>query len=154
MKWFSWCLQFVLTLVMLFMTPLLVALALPFAKSDNKTNIFPSWLQWINTYDDTGCDQGLYEPQVAAKMKYGWYVKTWYWLGIRNQCYTLFWALSPEPKDRIHSETAGWKIIKTSEGYFCYLSKRCDVGVGWKLFNADGRTTFYLRPRFWKPPSN
>src|ERR1700752_1135985 len=88
-----WLLLGLLSILSFFLAPVLVLLALPFAKQD-KTNIFPSWLQWLNTPDDPGCQQGLYEQQVIAVYDWGgFYWKTLYWLGWRNQMYGLFASL-------------------------------------------------------------
>lgn len=53
--------------------------------------VLPRWLAWFNTPDDPGSTQGQYEPQVKGwLLKYGWRVKTYLWLGWRNQMLGLF----------------------------------------------------------------
>lgn len=44
----------------------------------------PDWLSWFSTPDER-LPGGLYEPTVAAMLqRYGKYITSWYWLGIRN----------------------------------------------------------------------
>ena len=83
----SWLAQLVLTVVMLFVTPVLM---IPCALLQR----VPAWL---NTPDDPQlANQGLYEPQVLwIKEHLGQRFKTWYWLGIRNQANGLFASLAP-----------------------------------------------------------
>jgi hypothetical protein len=89
-----WLALFALNLVVLVVAPIAVALLLPFAYSGDRFNILRPWALWLNTPDDPGSDQGMYEPAVAqVAARFGWWAKTWYWLGWRNQCYGLFAAL-------------------------------------------------------------
>lgn len=178
----NWIGQFALTLVSYILTPILMFLVLPFVRQ-NSDNVLPKSLQLFNTYDDLGQNQGLYESQVYAwfilpttfgqwllgvlpswfprpstpsislLQTVGFYLKTWYWLGIRNQCYTLFYWIAPTVGQVSKRETSNWKIL-TSGSYWCILNKNVDVGFGWKLFNGPGKCSFYFRPRFWKAPSN
>jgi len=98
--------------------------------------------------------KGKYEQQVKDVFDdWGWYIKTWYWLGVRNQMYTLFNWLAPTIGEVTKTDYTNWKTL-TSDGYFLILNKSVDVGFGWKLFNAPGKCSFYFRPRFWKKPSN
>jgi len=83
----TWPLLFVLNVVVLFVSPILVA---PFAL----LGLPIPW--WMNTPDDPGPEQGMYEPQVAwVRQHLGQAIKTWYWLGVRNQMLGLFWRLAP-----------------------------------------------------------
>lgn len=84
----SWLLLFLLNAVALVLTPFVVGVYVLLGLS------IP-W--WMNTPDDPDpLKQGLYEPAVASILaKYGQKVKTWYWLGIRNQLNGLFWYLAP-----------------------------------------------------------
>jgi hypothetical protein len=152
-----WLGLFVLNMLAFVLCPVLVLLALPFADPNDKVDCLPSWLWWLNTQDDQGRDQGLSEPQVVAKLRYGWYIKTWYWLGIRNQAYALFDSLAPHVTQPIVKGTAplGRWLTLTQDGlfYWLYLNNYVDVGLGWKLFNAD-KPAFYFRFRPWKSPSN
>jgi hypothetical protein len=85
-----WVALLVLTVVVVLGSAFLVLLILPFIRED-MNNVLPPWLQWFNTPDDRGWNQGMYEPQVAAVYhRFGWWAKTWYWLGVRNQMYGLF----------------------------------------------------------------
>ena len=133
--------------------PLLVLLALPLMKKD-KANIFPAWLQWLNTYDDLGCDQGMYEPHVKwVNDHLGWYVKTWYWLGLRNSGYGLMWLLAPTfdisnaalKREGVHG-VGSWRstLVLPSGTYFergwsgnWSATKKWTFGFGWKLFSIE-----------------
>jgi hypothetical protein len=148
-----WFFLLILVGITFVLTPIIMFLALPFLRQ-SVDNVLPKSLQFLNTYDDLGMNQGMYEPQVKWMYNhFGWYVKTYYWLGIRNQCYTLFNWLAPTPGVRAVIMTPNWRILYTPGGYFCFLNRHRDIGFGWKLFNA-GKTSFYFRPRFWKEPSN
>jgi len=148
----KWWLQLWLVVLMFFLAPILVILAMPFMRPTDKVNILPSWLQWLNTYDDPGCDQGLYEPAVADKMKYGWYLKTLYWLGWRNQTYGLFYNLAPkiDPKvDALYElgthGTGSWEFHLVTQDKKTYKEVGYTIGshtlgYGYKLFSVD---------RFW-----
>lgn len=155
LKWLS---QFMLMIVATLGTPFVMLLALPFLKRDT-TNVLPKVLQFLNTYDDLGSGQGMYETQVKwVYDHFGWYVKTWYWLGLRNQCYTLFNWLAPDYVDSNPTYIKGnWKITTGTDSkdnfYFMVLHKTKDIGIGWKLFNRE-KPTLYFRPRFWKPQNN
>jgi hypothetical protein len=119
---------------------------------------------WMNTPDDSDITtQGLYEPQVKAVLdKYGQKVKTWYWLGIRNQMYGLFWKLSESggPSDfRLHGtypspQSPGVAAI-TGKGYL-ELAAAWNYGsakygkfrIGWKLeplLHETGPIAFLLQ---------
>jgi hypothetical protein len=150
-----WILLLFLTIVVFLTTPFMVLMVVPFLQKSLE-NVLPKNLQFLNTYDDLGMNQGMYEPQVKWVYDYfGWYVKTWYWLGLRNQCYTLFNWLAPEinPRPSVR-ETKNWKIQTVDSGQFLILHKTKDVGFGWKLFNIPGKCSFYFRPRFWKAQNN
>jgi hypothetical protein len=93
----------------------------------------------------------------VAKMQYGWYIKTLYWLGWRNQAYGLFDYLAPHVTAFIYKAYVLWgrwlTLDQDGKHYWCYLNDYVDIGFGWKLFNAD-KPAFYLRFRPWKKPSN
>lgn len=93
MTFLLWVFQIVLLVVVTLLSPFIVAvwvlLRLPIP-----------W--WMNTPDDPDpLKQGLYEPQVASILaKYGQAIKTWYWLGVRNQMNGLFYRLAVQaPQD-------------------------------------------------------
>jgi hypothetical protein len=128
---------------MLPLCPILVFLALPFARRDTP-DIFPAWLQWLNTWDDFGPSQGMYEQAVAdVYAKYGWHVKTWYWLGIRNQCYSLFWSLAPQIQfysgavwDRVGNKITVSNAGRTYWQYDIPVGSKV-IRIGWKLFAIE-----------------
>jgi hypothetical protein len=94
-----WSALFLLMLVMTAICPFAMAVALIWATPDGP-NSLPSWLYFLNTWDDLIPTQG--EKDVASvawvRTHLGWYVKTWYWLGLRNQSYGLFHMI-PGPTD-------------------------------------------------------
>jgi hypothetical protein len=153
----SWVGQLLLVVVGLFAFPVLAAVALPFA-SRSRTTSLPTWLSWLNTYDDPGPSQGMYEAQVKLVYdRFGWYVKTWYWLGWRNQGYTLFWLLAPvldttKPLVTVgnHGQAPGWAYDWA--GYwergrvFSAFGRQWTVGWGWKLFSVKRFFTTHLEP--------
>ena len=85
----------------LVLVPLLVALALPFARWDDEPSIdsngqgltirgdLPTWAAWLATPDER-LPGGTYEPAVAGVLaRYGRWVCSWYWIGVRNQLHGL-----------------------------------------------------------------
>ena len=143
--------QLMLVIACLFVCPVLVIACLPLADQNNEINILPGWLQWLNTWDDPGCNQGEYEPQVVAAYCWGgWGFKTWYWLGIRNQAYGLFHALAPKVDFYGGSATLsgpglsspGGSLFLVQNGRFYFDlawsfaigAKLAKVRIGWKLF--------------------
>ncbi len=139
MRALSWLGQFLLMLVALVLVPLVMLLALPFT-SDTENEVLPSWLSWLNTYDDPGYKQGMYEKQVKWWYDtFGWRAKTWYWLGWRNQCYTLFWMLAPKVNfyggAKLITTGPHYKLVQDGKTYFDYEWKY--LGVGWKLFAIE-----------------
>ena len=102
-----WGALLLLTVIVVLSSPFLVFFIIPFFRKD-PVNVLPSWLQWFNTPDDTGCNQGThlpgdptgtqYEQQVVDfGTRWGWRAKTWYWLGVRNQMYGLFKSIGATP---------------------------------------------------------
>jgi len=145
---FLWLFQLALVVVMLPLAPVLVLLSLPFVHRD-ATNILPPWLQWINTWDDCGENQGMYEPKVKSVYdRFGWWAKTWYWLGIRNQAYGLFHALAPVIRfyDGAVWDRHGVLTTVTQDGRIYWqvefsgdwsATKRYLFRLGWKLFSIE-----------------
>lgn len=87
-----------------FVVPFIVPIALLFAKkSDKLTSHYgqdpdvqryklPKLFTWLETPDEDLAG-GLYEPTVKKIYnKFGWYICSWYWIGIRNQCQGLLWT--------------------------------------------------------------
>jgi hypothetical protein len=151
-----WISLLLLDLAMLVATPVLVLLALPFIREDYN-NILPSWLQWLNTPDDRGADQGMYEPQVYAVYRhFGLAAKTWYWLGIRNQCNGLFSVLCPRYDGSPIVTSTWWKFkIYSTQGFseITWPSKR--VSFGYKVHTlktakAGDLIWWVCMPAFWK----
>lgn len=139
----KWLGQFMLMIVATLGTPFVMLLVLPFLKRDT-TNVLPKALQFLNTYDDLGSDQGMYETQVKwVYDHFGWYVKTWYWLGLRNQCYTLFFWLAPVidfQKASFTSDGSSYFLEQGNSVYFDFVwtgnwssTKKWTITLGWKL---------------------
>jgi hypothetical protein len=153
--------------------PMLMLLALPFARRTGET-VLPGWLAWLNTPDDPGPMQGMYESQVklvekdaediaaivdkvtSIQKRFGWYVKTWYWLGIRNQCYGLFAALCGRYNGAKVSETFCWKFkIYSVPGYREITWPGRRVSFGYKVQTLKTAKTgdpiwWVCQPSFWK----
>ena len=137
--------QLMLVIACLFVVPVLVLACFPFMRQYDKANVLPGWLQWLNTWDDPGCDQGEYEPQVVwVHVHFGWWVKTWYWLGVRNQAYGLFHALAPvlkfySPELRVRTGPRWIVVEQDGKLWWNYLrgwrvgSKSVTLTLGWKL---------------------
>jgi hypothetical protein len=81
--------------------PIMVLLALPFAKWDETASVdsngkvptirgdLPGWAAWLGTPNER-LPGGTYEPAVASVMaRYGRFACAWYWLGLRNPLYGL-----------------------------------------------------------------
>ena len=124
MTFLLWVFQIVLLVVVTLLSPFIVAvwvlLRLPIP-----------W--WMNTPDDPDpLKQGLYEPQVAAILaKYGQAIKTWYWLGVRNQMNGLFYRLAAQAPTGCEP-TFSSKYPQTKNPY---VSGSCKV-----LLTLAGRT--------------
>jgi hypothetical protein len=152
MKWLA---LFLLNILVLVLAPVMVICALPFAYREPK-NIFPYWLQWLNTPDDPGCNQGVYEPQVVASLRFGWYFKTWYWLGIRNQCCGLFASLCGKYDGSPVVESSWWKLkIYSVPGYKEITWPGLRVSLGYKVHTLKTAKVgdpiwWVFMPSFWK----
>lgn len=155
----------ILAILQYLITWILVLLILPFAKETDQENCLPSWAQLLNTPDDTGCNQGMYEPQVAAIYnKCGWYVKTLYWLGFRNTLGGL-WQKFARPGTQTGGMSAE-AFVQTKGPYragiwygtseraweidivYPYSSTKCgNIRLGWRVH--DGSGTHLFQPRIW-----
>lgn len=136
--------------------PIPLLLALPFARRQTSP-ILPRWLAWLNTPDDPGPSQGMYEPQVLAVYnRFGWYVKTWYWLGWRNQLYGLFASLSAKYDGapvRV-SDRLGFRIYSVPR-FMEITWPRRRVSFGYKVHTLSTAKIgdpiwWVLMPAFWK----
>lgn len=64
----------------------------PEIKYPRKLRRLPSWARWFETPDDITLPGGLYEPTVyKIYQKYGWFISSWLWLGLRNICHSVMW---------------------------------------------------------------
>lgn len=100
--------------------PVLVLLALPFAKWDAEPSSdhhgvgsvirgdLPAWLSWLSTPDER-LPGAMYEPTVSAlHAKYGKWVTSWYWLGVRNCLMGLAVRLGKPTTDYIPESPLGF----------------------------------------------
>ena len=68
----------------------------------------PRWLAWFSTPDER-LPGGLYEPTVAGlHARWGKWVTSWYWLGIRNCLFGLALKLGKPATDYIPDEPLGF----------------------------------------------
>jgi hypothetical protein len=111
---------------------------------------------WLNTPDDPGPNQGMYEPQIADLYKtFGQRFKTWYWLGIRNQVNGLTYMIAPvTEKGALYSQDGPYPKTKgpfTAGSCLCTIyssgatyrewakvgswsaTKCWEVRIGWKV---------------------
>lgn len=130
--------------------------ALPFVRRSG-ANVLPSWLQWLNTPDDPGPDQGMYEAQVAAVYaRFGWVVKTWYWLGLRNQLNGLFAILSGKYDGSEVRVSRRWKfVIYSVPGYSEITWPLRRVSFGYKVHTLSTAKVgdpiwWVFMPAVWK----
>jgi hypothetical protein len=83
------------------LAPLLVLLALPFAKWDDAPSLdsngkgltirgdLPAWASWLGTPNER-LPGGTYEPAVTNVLQtFGRFWCSWYWLGLRNRWYGI-----------------------------------------------------------------
>jgi hypothetical protein len=159
-----WPLLLLLDLASWVIAPVLVALALPFTKQTTKASglsCLPAWLSWLNTPDDVTGEQGMYEPAVAAVMSYGWYIKTLYWLGVRNTFGGL-WLQMARPGLPTYSsgdfvQTKGpyragvWfgrsDVAWEFDAVWAWTATKCgNVRLGWRVHDGSGTFLFQVRP--------
>lgn len=87
-----------------FVTPFIVPIALLFAKKTDRVTkhygqdpdmqryTLPKVFSFLMTFDEDLAG-GMYEPTVEKIYnRFGWYICSWYWIGIRNQCQGLLWT--------------------------------------------------------------
>lgn len=99
--------------------PVLMLLALPFVKWDDEPTAgsygigsvvrgdLPDWLSWLRTPDER-LPGGLYESEhLALYEKYGKWVASWYWLGVRNRMIGMSVAFGHQTTD-YSPDTLGW----------------------------------------------
>ena len=136
--------------------PVMMLMALPFVRND-PANVLPPVLQFLNTTDDPGANQGMYEPQVKWwNDHWGWLLKTWYWLGVRNQCYGLFAYLCTKyDGSPVVESTWGGVKIYAAQGHeeITWAGRR--VSFGYKVQTLKtakiGDTIWWVfMPAFWK----
>lgn len=121
-----------LIVILSLFTPILMLLALPFIRWDKEPTTviryemlsygapavpiehtyirgnLPKFLSWLETPDER-LPGGLYEETVKKVYdKYGKYVCSWYWLGLRNQLMGFAAALGQKTTDYIPEEPLGY----------------------------------------------
>jgi hypothetical protein len=151
--WFG---LFLLNLIVLPLAPITMLLALAFVRRSG-SSVLPNWLAWLNTPDDPGPDQGMYEPQVVdVYVALGWYAKTWYWLGIRNQMMGLFATLATKYDGSPVIESMWWKLkIYRTQGFAEITWPLRRVSFGYKVHALKGAKIgdpiwWVFMPAAWK----
>lgn len=124
--------------------PVLMLFALPFIRWDKTESVgsygignikrgdLPLWLSGLSTPDER-LPGGMYEPaHLALYEKYGKWVASWYWLGIRNRMIGVGVALGRETTDYAPDGLGFWQrgdmwrfafkvgVIKFLTGYKIY----------------------------------
>lgn len=135
--------------------PLLVLLALPFAKWDAAPSLdrhgadltvrgdLPVWLSWLSTPDER-LPGGLYEPAHRKLFdRYGKWVASWYWLGIRNALMGLAMAAGKEAYAYIPDERGFYRVGKVWQ---------YSVQIGAVRFFAGYKVYRLLDGQFWAAP--
>jgi len=155
MIYMIWLAQLLIMLAALPTVPFIMLVAVWF--QDRTTGRMPVGLRWLETYDDLGPQQGMYEPAVVWWFNhFGWRAKQWYWLGWRNQVYTLFWRMAPAiggqncTMYRLGNHGVGTWSYKLSPDFannplvyfekghtFRAFWKSWTIGWGWKLFSVE-----------------
>lgn len=111
----------ILLIVISLLAPVIMLLVLPFIRWDDKPTLgsygdnpvirgsLPRWLRWLETPDER-LPGGLYEPTVRAMYdKWGQWVTSWYWLGIRNTVMGLAVAWGKPAGDYIPESLGYWQ---------------------------------------------
>lgn len=138
--------------------PALVLLVLPFTKWDTKPSAdqwghgsvirgdLPKWLRWFSTPDER-LPGGMYEPTVASMHdKFGKYITSWYWLGVRNCLMGLAVAAGKPTTDYIPEQPLGFWKRDNIWRYSANLGF-CKFVVGYQVYRLlDG--TFRAAPVF------
>lgn len=92
-----------ITLPMQIIAPIILPFVLPFARKLNEPSPvqryrLPNAFMWLETPDEH-LPGGLYEPAVySVYRRFGWFVCSWYWLGIRNVAFGLAWQFGKPAK--------------------------------------------------------
>lgn len=149
------CMQGLLLEVVSLLAPVLVLFALPFVRwdltetSDEAGDVairgdLPRWLAWLGTPDERP-PGGLYESTVKKiYQKYGKYVTTWYWLGIRNRMHGLNYLFRKPTtgyfeKEGLEDRPDGtWRYVKPL-GFLQFVA-------GYRSYLIDGQ--FWAIPVF------
>lgn len=185
-----WPFLLALDLLAFVLAPILVLLALPFTQQTTKASGKPCMpFAWLNTPDDVTGDQGMYEPMVrsihstvnwyAAKQwgfklwrwtfmtpalpheAIAFYVKTWYWLGVRNTFGGL-WDKMARPGLPVYQTgsfvqtkgpyRAGWWFGRSEAAWefdavWGWTAAKCAaIRLGWRVHDGSGTFLFQVRP--------
>jgi len=139
--------------------PIIVPFALLFVKWDDKPTYdhipctdappvirgdLPGWLDWLSTPDER-LPGGMYEPQVRAVYeRFGRYVCSWYWLGIRNRILTLSTWVGKRVTDKHVVGLGFWE----GDGIWWYAKQ-----LGPFKFVTGYQTYKVLDGTFWAAPT-
>jgi hypothetical protein len=128
---------------------LLVAIALPFAKWDSTPTLdsnqqgmtirgdLPGWASFLSTPDER-LPGGTYEPAVTEVLnKYGKWICSWYWLGLRNRMHGLA-SRYKVPLSAPWPSAPGYY----EQGDLWWLRKqlgRFQLKAGWRQYTIGGK---------------
>lgn len=133
------------------LAPVLVLLALPFARWDSAVSLdsngqgrvqrgdLSRWAAWLSTPDER-LPGGTYEPKVARVLaRCGRFCCSWYWLGVRNRLHGLAFAFA-RPLTMPWSPVPGYY---EAEGLWWLrkplLGNRLQLKAGWRTYRVGGR---------------
>jgi hypothetical protein len=133
--------------------PIWVLLALPFIKWDKTQSTLygiptfrgdlPNWLYWLSTPDER-LPGGLYEPAHKEVFdKWGKWVASWYWLGVRNRMMGLGHSLGIQATEYIPDQRGFYRNGDVWQYSVHIVFIR--IALGYKVYKmADG---------FWAVPT-
>ncbi len=130
------------TFILRLVTPIIVLLGLPFAKKakrktthygqdpDVQRYVLPKWLGIFNTPDEDLAG-GMYEPTVKKIYeKFGAYICSVYWIGLRNQAQGFLWLFGWECSKELRdtNKESGYKLLNKEYNLGLFT-----VIVGWEI---------------------
>jgi hypothetical protein len=137
MRYITVPLQGLLLIILSIIAPILVIFTIPFIKWDKEISTQPQrtlpppkWLSWFQTPDNR-LPGDLAIPEVMSVFqKYGKWVTSWYWMGLRNQVMGLAVWMGEQTSDYAPENVEG-------------LWERTDIyGTVWKYTKTIGKIKF------------
>lgn len=140
----------------LFLTPIFLLLfskevkdtRRPSDRLGGKRAKYPKWLSWAETKDELMCGDLTIPTVKYIHEKFGWFITSWYWLGVRNTGSLLWYVGKPAPTylDLITEDQKKEYGIWYKEIPLVFLELR----VGWNIYR-DWYSTF-TEGGFWATP--